>query len=157
MSLQEKMIIPLLDNEITKEDILSSSFSGFYNYDVNNPQLDNNIFLLFKYKLNNESVLRDKRFLKSPNLYKSEFVTINKDHYVLYTFVISNMSIKHIMDNSMILSDKDLIKIYKFWNFCDEDINKYCITNKVNNIFKDSKVPEFDFTPNWEDIFKINE
>lgn len=154
MSLQYKMIVPLLDKTITKEDLSSKQFAGIYNTNMNMPQLTNHIFLLFEYKLGSESVSRDSRFLKSPNLYKSEFVTINKKNYVLYTFCILNSNIYRIMDNSMALDAKTLLDIYKYWEFKDEDINRYAIHQRIEKLFKDNDVPEYDYQPDWEDLFK---
>lgn len=154
MSLQEKMIVSLIDaTSIKKEDFSSSLFKGFYNSNINSPFLDNHIFILFEYKTNAESVDRDARFLKSPNLYKSEFVKIKNQNCVLYTFCITNSAIKDILNNSMSLKADDLLKIYKFWNFEDKDINNYTIKQKVDKLFVDKEVPEYDYQPNWEDIF----
>jgi hypothetical protein len=155
MSLQQKMIVPLLDDSLTPEDFSKDSlFVGFYNYNINQPQLTNHIFLLYEYKLGKESVERDEKLLKSPNLYKSEFVKINKKSYVLYTFCILNPSVHKIMDNSMSVKNEDLIKIYEFWKFKEKDVNSYMINGKIDQLFKDEGVPEIDWTPDWSDIFK---
>lgn len=155
MSLQQKMIVPLLDDSFTTTDFDDkSSFAGFYNYNINEPQLTNHVFLLYRYKLGKESVERDERFLKSPNLYKSEFVKIGKKSYVLYTFHILNSSIHNIMNNSMSVKNKDLIKIYEFWKFKEKDVNEYMLNGTIKQLFEDSGVPELDWTPDWSDIFK---
>lgn len=156
MTLQYKMIIPLLDNTITKEDLSSELLIDVYNTNINNPQLTNHIFLLFEYKLNAESIMRDERFLKSPMLYKSEFVKLKGKNCVLYTFCILNKDIYNIMDNSMLLSNESLLKIYRYWNFKDKDINKYAINQRIEKLFEDKSVPEYDYQPDWGDIFKIN-
>lgn len=154
MSLQYKMIVPLLDKTITKEDLSSELFIGIYNTNINNPQLTNHIFLLFEYKLNAESISRDERFLKSPMLYKSEFVNINKKNCIVYTFCILNPDIYNIMDNSMTLSSKTLLDIYEYWGFEDKDINRYTINQRIEKLFEDNCVPEYDYQPDWEDVFK---
>ena len=48
MSLQMKLIIPLLDKSLTKEDISpEAGFVDAYNYDINRPALENCVFLMY--------------------------------------------------------------------------------------------------------------
>ena len=155
MSLQEKMIGSLIDpKSIKKEDFSSKLFCGLYNVNINNPYLDNHIFLLFKYDLSAESINRDYRFLKSPILNLSEFITIKNENYVLYTFCIMDHNIRNIIDNNMCIDTKTLLGIYKFWNFEDDDINNYIVDQKINSLFEDLYVPEYDYQATFEDIFK---
>lgn len=155
MSVYYKMIVPLLDNTITKEDLSKDAhFVEAYDYDINRPQLTNHIFLLYEYVADKESNIRDAKFRSSPYLYDSDIIAIKKKLYFLYTFSVINDSIKRLRGSKMPINKKDLFRIYKFWDFTDEDVNDYIITKKVDSLFEDIHLPEIDWVPDEEDIFK---
>lgn len=155
MSLHYKMIVPLLDENIKAEDFSKNShFVDAYNSDINSPYLNNNIFLLYEYTADKESCLRNARFISSPYLYDSKVITINKRPYFLYTFSIVNNSIKRLRNNLSPINKEDLFKIYRFWDYKDSDINNYILTRNITTKFEDKSVPEIDWIPDEEDIFK---
>ena len=158
MSVHYKMIIPLLDNVLTKEDFSEGShFIGIYNDYPEKPFLKGSIFLLYEYVADKESGMRNMRFLSSPYLYDSEVITIKKKPYFLYTFSVCNHSIKRIMGNLSPVDKKDLFKIFKFWNFEDDDVNNYLLHRRVDSSFDDEAVPEIDWKPDETDLFKQKE
>lgn len=155
MSLPYKLIIPLLDDTITEQDLSKDNgFINVYNEDINRPYLDNHIFLLYRYYNNEKEVARDEKFRKSPCLYNSDIIKINNKLYLLYSFSIVNKTIRNIMNNSFIIPKEDKIKICKFWNFKDKDVIDYIFGYSKNVLFKDSKVPEVDWKPDITDLFK---
>lgn len=155
MSIPYKLIIPLLDDSITKEDVKEENgFIGIYNTDMNRPQLTNHIFLLYDYNTDSEGVKRYHKLKKSPYLYDWDVVMIKHKPYLLYSFAILNKSVKNIMKNNFFITRNDKFRIYKFWDYKDEDINDYIITQRIKETFKDSVVPETDWKPDITDIFK---
>lgn len=155
MSLQYKMIIPLLDDKITAEDLdPENGFVGAYNVNMNRPYLDNHIFLLYDYKTNEKGVKRDQKFKNSPYLYDWDVIMIKHKPFLLYSFSIVKNSIKMIEKNNKLIPRTDKFRIYKFWDFKDEDINDFIITQNYKNTFNDSVVPEEDWKPSITDIFR---
>ena len=68
-----KLIIPLLDDNITREDVSpNSGFVGIYTEDINKPYLDNHIFLLYDSEVNTiEAMNRHKKFKLLDDIYKN--------------------------------------------------------------------------------------
>lgn len=154
MSLQFKLIIPLLDEQITKKDISpTAGFVDAYSEDINRPYLDNHIFLLYASSvLTNESFETEKKLSSSKNLYGKYKIYIGNTYFILFAFTIINKSIKSIMNNACALSDNDKMRIFAFWNLTDADVNRYMLnplyvmySKFVNNV-----IPEEDYKPKFK-------
>lgn len=148
MSLQDKLIIPLLDDGITAEDLKESKgFVGLYTSDINRPYLDNHVFLLFSLDcINSESVERGVKFSKLKNLYNRKLTRINGKLYDIYAFTRSNFTIKSILKRSYIISDDEKIKIFKFWGLNDPEVNMYMLYGRIVNNYNENIIPEEDLT-----------
>lgn len=150
MDLAKKLIIPLLDERITKEDI--SKEAGFINAftdDINRPWLQERyIFLLYSLaKGTKESFNRYYKFKELDCLHSKCYITINGHSFILYTFIVINLNAKKILQRgSLNLTSKDIIQVVKFWNFTDDEVNDYMINNehKIYSPIHNSTVPETD-------------
>lgn len=147
------MIIPLLDDKITLQDISTEAgFIDAYSADINRPYLCDNIFLLYSPKLNTEeSIERNERFKSLSSLYNRYEIYINGNYLILYVFTI-NKAIKSIINDSLMLSKKDVMRIIAFWNLTDADINSYMLDPLyvMYNKFVEKVVPEEDYRPEFE-------
>ena len=152
MSKVHKLIIPLIDDAITLDDISDKAgFVDIYNEDKNYPYLDNNIFLMYVTNIVTKQSIETERKLSSlSTLHHKRHLCINETDYILYCF-ISNKYINKIILNAPSLSDKQKLHIFKFWNFSDDDINslmldyvKILYFQFVNNV-----VPEQDYVPEY--------
>lgn len=152
MSTSLKFIIPLLDNNITLQDLnLKAGFLGAYTLDINRPYLDNHIFLVYApICLTKESEARRDKFETLKTIYKKYYIRIKGQEYLVYVFV-TNKTIKNIMYNRLMLSDKDKFRILSFWSFKDKDINEF-LMNPLYQIgeFKESVIPEEDYRSSYE-------
>lgn len=152
MSIHMKLIIPLLGLSFKKEDfLLENGFMQAYSYDINRPSLDNHIFLLYDGTVTNESIERDVRFKNIPSFYSRRDVWINEHFFICYTFVITNKVIKDIKSNNACIPENGLLRIYKFWNFTDDELNHFMFdsTYLINCQFKDITVPEWDYKEDY--------
>lgn len=152
MSLQAKMILPFLDNDITKEDVSSDSgFVNMYMYNKNNPELDEHVFLLYEgTNLTEKNADVFSRFNDMKGLYSFKNVRINDHSYRLYTFSLTSPMLKLLFNKGIPpMHLEDRVKILKFWNVSDEEINKCVLGNRAINVDKTS-VPEYDYA---ESIF----
>ena len=152
MSIHMKLIIPLLGLDFKKEDFeLSSGFIEAYSYDINRPYLDNHIFLLYVDEVTNESISRDARFKKIPSFYNKLIIQINGISFVCYTFVITNKVINDIKSDSATIPENGLLRIYKFWNFTDDEVNHFMfdIIYLQSHLFENKSVPEWDYKEDY--------
>lgn len=149
MSYHLKFILPLLDDEITAEDISpKAGFVDAFTDDINRPYLDNHIFLLYVANLNvKESYDRTIKFKSLKSLYNVIDVRIKGVLCKLYTFCITNPAVNYITKNLFILSDKDKLRILSFWRTKDDDINEFFVKNieSIIHSFNKSSVPEWDY------------
>ena len=154
MSLQLKLIIPLLDESITLEDLSDKAgFVDAYSEDINHPYMDNHIFLVYAANvLTNESFETEQKLKSSKNLYSRYKFTLSGIPFIVFAFTIINKNIKNIMCNSTALTDKERMRVITFWNLTDADVNRYMLnplyvmySKFVNNV-----IPEEDYKPKLE-------
>lgn len=149
MSYHLKFILPLLDDEITVDDISpKAGFVDAFTDDINRPYLDNHIFLLYIADLSTkESYNRTIKFKSLKSIYNILDVRIKGVLCKLYTFCITNPAINYITKNVFMLSDSDKLKILTFWKTTDNDINTFFVKNIDTAIhsFNKFSVPEWDY------------
>ena len=150
-----KMIIPLLGWGLTLEDIsIDKGFRGVFSYDINRPSLDNHIFLLYSNTTTGFSIDRDVRLKSLPTFYSRRRIKIKGIMFLCYTFIIVSNSIRKLKSSSLWLNDYEKMRIFKFWNFTDNEINYYMLhPNDVNSFeqFEQKVIPEWDYVPDdWE-------
>lgn len=149
MSIYNKLIIPLISDKLTVDDILSNTgFAGVYTMDINRPSLTNHVFLLYKKVATIESRRTREKLLKIPSLYGKRTISLNGILYNLYSFICTK-PINLIKDNGHILLGKaEKTQIGKFWQFLDTEVTDYLLGFAyIGEDFKDTVVPEEDFSP----------
>lgn len=154
MSTMYKMIIPLLSDEFSNEDFSDNAgFCGIYSEDINRPYERNCIFLLYEFsKATVESYNRFVKFDKLPEIKNKRVVKIDNNLYWLYTIHILDSEVKRIQNGLGASNYKTSLKIAKFWNFKEGDIN-YMLSNKENVYnYAPSIVPEEDYEPTRKDL-----
>lgn len=112
-----KLILPLLNDEITYEDLDSSTgFINAYTEDSNRPFLENHIFLMYKSSAPN-ALKRFLKFKNSKNLHSTRYMVHNKEHYTVYAFPIieNKKDIRNIIKGYDITNVDNKLKIYNFW------------------------------------------
>lgn len=150
-----KMIVPLLGYGITLADIdQRRGFRGVFSYDINRPSLDNHIFLIYSRMTTGFSIERDARLKSLPSYYSRREIRIKGITFLCYTFVITDRNVRRIKDNVFSLNDGEKMRIFKFWNFTDDDINYYMLhPDDVFNFeqFEQKVIPEWDYIPDeWD-------
>lgn len=120
MSLFEKIIIPLINSELSMKDFKDSTgFVGAYTEDTDRPYLDNHVFLMFKWNKdvpNGVDVFYKFRELNSFHSYKVRY--INNEPYIVYTFT-SNRDINHLKRGGNFIGESSKQRILQFWMFTD--------------------------------------
>ena len=147
MSTQMKLIIPLLDGSITKDDITQEAgFVDAYNVDKNKPGNDNCIFLMYDCeKHGNKAYNRTVKFSKLKNLKSSRIIRVDNHPYILYTFTITNIDIKQFRKGLHWKSYKTFNRLVSFWGPRESDVHDALMfTWKPYDISYES-VPEEDY------------
>lgn len=149
MSIYNKLILPLIDNNMSIEDISpDTGFAGIYTMDINKPFLTNHVFLLYKKVATKEARATREKLSSLPTLYSKRTISLDGILYNLFCF-ICNKSISLIKNNGHLLLNKaEKTQIGKFWQFLDSDVTDYLLGyGYVGKEFKDTVIPEEDFSP----------
>ena len=132
-------LLPLIANNqftISQFDPIDSTFVNAYNQDINAPYLQENIFLLFKYSLDDYYVKTHKLLEPAEGYITDSMYTIDGKDYLVYKFNIPADFIedyKHIVNgNYKYLSDKCKQTIVNFWENKREFL--YSAFKQTNNI-----------------------
>ena len=145
-----KLLIPLLDNNIKKEDLTKEAgFVDVYVYDKNRPSIDNCIFLMYDLSVTGDRVGdREHRFANCANLYNSKVEYIGGKAYKIFAFNKIGCDIKRLYSGYKPKEYKNVVRILSFWRGYDEDVNKTMLTNKAERFNCDWKtIPEYDYRP----------
>ena len=150
MSIQMKLIIPLLDENIKKEDLTKESgFVDVYVYDKNRPYIENCIFLMYDLSIKTTRAgNREHRFANCKNIHDIHVDFIDGKPYKIFAFCIVDKDIKALYNGFKPKQQKNVVRILSFWRGYDNDVNNIMLTNKPERINRDWKtIPEYDYRP----------
>lgn len=138
-----KAIIPLIDENISLDDILDDTFVGCYLEDKNRPFLDSHIFLLYKWG-DKKSTKVFYKFRNIKSFYGYKVMYINNESYIVYTFS-SNPNIRRISSGNIILGSLLKLRILRFWQFTDKWVTFNITRGTVVCDPPNSVLPEEDY------------
>ena len=150
MSTQMKLIVPLLDNCITKEDLTpESGFVDAYVFDKNRPYIEDCIFLMYDIsKPTKETGKHEHRFHNCTNLHSIKVVNIGGKPYKIFAFKMIGKDVKDLYKGFKPKDYNNVVHILSFWRGYDEDVNKAMLINKPERLSCDWKtIPEYDYLP----------
>ena len=146
MSNLAKVILPLIDNNISLEDIAEDTgFVGIYMEDINRPYLDDHIFLMYNWN----DVMSTKVFYKFKNMssfYGYRIIYLKGVPYIVYTFT-SNSLINRLKKGVAILRDVNKLRILQFWQFKDAWVALNVTRGTVIDDSPRDILPEEDYMP----------
>lgn len=136
----EKLLIPLIDENISFDDVNTNDFIGVYTEDINSPGLDY-IYLVFVYDISN---LR-------PKLATNAIDYVRRIGNVLchiYKFPRITTDIQKILSgNYTQLSNKGISNVYSFWNGIDNITANYPFSRVLANEPYYRAIPEETYIP----------
>lgn len=148
MSTQIKLIIPLLDENITKNDFSKESgFVNAYVYNKNKPDLLSHLFLL--YDGENRTYEKAKiieKFSKLKSLYSQKAMWIGGHYYLLYTLTLIGKKMRDLLQGIPSFEEEDVVKTLKFWNLEENDVNRILLGIDPSLSTDDTSVPEEDYS-----------
>lgn len=117
----EKILLPLVVKNISKEDICpESGFIDTYTVDVDRPSWQNEFFIVYNDFIRSEkSINRARKFENSGNLKRVYVKCINNKPCIVYSFWIDH-TLKRLYDGVFILNAKQKFKVAQFWGASDE-------------------------------------
>lgn len=155
MSTQMKLIIPLLDPNITRDDLSEEAgFVDAYSYDINRPSLVDNIFLMYRTDTTDKkAVRREEKFKDSKYIRSKTFITIDDKCYIIYAFIILNNDIRLLKRGLPMSMIKNYSKVLSFWNGSDDGVNKAIIWPSEPYSVQVNQIPEADYYPSSADWY----
>ena len=150
MNLKEKCILPLINRNISKNDIASNTgFAGLALEDLNNEAITNCIFLIYKVVDTKEYKDTVTKLKSLNNLYTVLYHTIDKVNYRVFVFTINDFykkEIEYIKDgylNNITLLAKYVIT-YFYGNDSEYDLF-YSLFNNDILPYKIEPIPIEDY------------
>lgn len=142
MTLTEKLIIPLIDDNIKCEYISDEySFVGCYTSDKNNPSEVGHVFLLYEFY---KGISLYGIYSNLKNFHSSRCIFINEKAYYLYSFIAVSKELRNITRGIMPYEEKAVKRVLTFW-IDDEEITNAILINNISFSFEDREVPEEDY------------
>lgn len=141
MQLQFKIIIPLLDPNISKEDLSpEAGLIDVYSSDINRPWLTRHIFLLYEDKPTKESKHREVHFIKASHIWTTKIVNIDGKVYTLYTACISNDELFKFYESWGYLTFGQRAFLFLFWD--DQEVTQFAEFPVLKVPFESKTIPE---------------
>lgn len=145
-----KLLIPLLDDKIKKEDLTEDAgFVDVYVFDKNRPSIDDCIFLMYDLSKKTKAAGdREHRFHYCTNLYNTKVSFINGKAYKIFAFKLIGKDTREIYNGFKPKEYNNVVRILSFWRGYDEDVNKTMLINNLKRLSRDWKtIPEYDYLP----------
>ena len=140
MSVIEKLLIPLIDDNITVKDVDTVDFCGVFTEDINYPGVDY-IYLVFNYNIEN---LRPNLAINGIDSAK----LIGNKLYHVYKFPKVSLDLKRILKGEYrLVSNEGISKIYNFWKKRDEFIANYPFSRTIAKEAYSRIIPEETYNP----------
>ena len=140
----EKILLPLVVKNISKEDICpESGFIDTYTIDVDRPSWQNEFFIVYNDFIRSEkSINRARKFENSGNLKRVYIKCINNKPCIVYSFWIDR-TLKKLYDDTFILNSKQKFKVAQFWGASDEIFD--IVLNSTVQSSVEHKMPLADY------------
>jgi hypothetical protein len=146
MSNIAKVILPLVDNSISLDDISEKTgFIAMYTEDINRPYLDDHIFLMYNWS-DKKSAKVFYKFRELPSFYGYKIIYLKGVPHIVYTFT-SNSLINRLKKGTAILRDINKLRVLQFWQFKDAWVSLNVTRGTVAGDPLQDVLPEEDYMP----------
>lgn len=139
MSVKEKILIPLIDDSIKLNDVLSDNFIGVFTEDINAP-CEKCVYLVYVYDMNNLHM--------SINSHSDVVRNIGGQLYHILKFTINSADLRNALSGYyQNISNEGVSKIYNFWKDEDEHVAKYPFARVLVAEAYNRTIPEEIYVP----------
>lgn len=148
MSTQVKLIIPLINEDFSKEDFTDEvGFVGAYINNKNIPNLLTHLFLLYKAEDRTyKGALLMSKIQSMNSLYGWKTIKIKGHYYTLYIISLTGSKLKNLLKGIPSFERTDIEKTLKFWNLEQTDVNRILLGENPLLCIDTTFVPEEDYS-----------
>ena len=149
MSLFEKIIIPLIDDNLSLGDVsIQSGFVHSYTSDPDHPSGENAIYLTYDDSLRTDETKRCALRLENLKTIKHQYVKISDNKpLMVYKFYIKP-ELKKLFNGIIELTPEQFVRIFDFWGY-NSDVAEYICSNKRKAVEVKHDMPLEDFVPRF--------
>lgn len=152
-----KICIALLKNSKLKTTDFTDNtgFIGFFTEDIDKPQLEKSIFLVYNANVSNDYTKDMYKRIES-DINKKRFYTkiINGKTCYVYEYY-ANPEIKKILNNTVYLKPEHKVNVLQFWGPCDS-VSSTVLSNNILGYDTSIVIPEQDYIETIEDYLTKN-
>lgn len=139
MSQTEKLLIPLIDDNFTKDDVENKKFLGVYTEDINCPGIDY-IYLVFIYDINNIH-----QNLSANGIDCTRRIGDCLYHIFKYP---KTLDVKRVLNGEyQLVSNEGVSKIFNFWKGIDDTTANYPFARVITKEVYNRTIPEEKYIP----------
>lgn len=145
MSMFEKIIIPLIDENLTFGDIsIQSGFIDSYTNDPDKPCGDNVLYLTYDDSIRTDETKKSaSRIEKLPTVKNSYVKIVNNKPIMVYKFFIRS-ELKKLFKGIVELTPEQTVRIFDFWGY-NSDVATYICSNKRKTLNVKHNMPLEDY------------
>lgn len=149
MSLLEKIIIPLIDEDLSFGDISpQSGFIDSYTIDPDKPCGENAVYLTYDDSFRTDETKRCASRLEQIKTVKYRYVKmINNKPVMVYKLYIKP-EIKNLFSGKVELTPRQMMRIFSFWGY-NSDVSLYLCENKYKSVEVKHEMPAEDYIPRF--------
>lgn len=150
MSLFEKIIIPLIDDDLSYGDILpQSGFVDSYTADPDKPCGENAIYLTYNDSIRTDMTKRCASRLGDIKSVRYRYVKmVNKVPTMVYKLYVKP-EVKHLFSGHIELTPEQMVRIFDFWGY-NSDVAIYLCSNKQKVLNVEHNMPLEDYVPRFD-------
>ena len=149
MSLFEKIIIPLIDENLSIEDVSTKSgFIDSYTVDLDHPSWEKVVYLAYDDSLRTDDTKKCARKLESLAVLKNTYVKVCDRKPIMIYKLYAKADLKNLFNGEIELTPKQMKRIFDFWGY-DSDVAFYICSNKRKVLGVDHNMPLEDYVPRF--------
>jgi len=149
MSMFEKIIIPLIDDNLEFGDIApQSGFIDSYTKDLDKPCEENAVYLTYDDSLRTENTKKCALRLERLTCIKYRYIKMIDNKPVMVYKLYIKPELKNLFSGNIELTPEQTVRIFDFWGY-NSDVALYICSNKQKTLTISHEMPLEDYIPRF--------
>lgn len=149
MSMFEKIVIPLIDEDLSLGDVYpQSGFIDSYTEDPDRPCGENVIYLTYDDSKRTEETKRCALRLENLSSFRNRYVKIIHNKPVMVYKMYVKSELKSLFSGNIQLTPEQIVRIFDFWGY-NSDVALYICSNKHKSLTVKNEMPLEDYVPRF--------
>lgn len=145
MSLFEKIIIPLIDDNLSFGDIApQSGFIDSYTDDPDKPCGENTVYLTYDDSIRTENTKKCASRLENLTTIKYQYIKMINNKPVMVYKMYVKPELKKLFKGTVELTPEQIVRIFDFWGY-NSDVALYISSNKRKTVEVIHSMPLEDY------------